>query len=188
MMRMRTRRRWLTAWLLLVLPIVADCSATSGSEAQDGKPVAPVAAATSSAKPKPKAQAPRVVLAPPGHDAVSVRVELARNEAERERGLMFRKQLEPDAGMLFLFEESRQLTFWMHNTYLPLDMIFIREDLTILGVVENATPLTDAPRRVEGVSRYVLEVNAGFARRHGLQPGTSVRFVGVPGMTEAKTP
>jgi len=68
----------------------------------------------------------------------------------------------------------------MHNTYIPLDMIFIGTDRRIVGVVENATPQTDDPREVEGESQYVLEVNAGFARRHSLGPGTLVRFVDVP--------
>jgi uncharacterized membrane protein (UPF0127 family) len=65
----------------------------------------------------------------------------------------------------------------MRNTYLPLDIIFITSDWHILGIVENATPLTDAPRAVPGESQYVLEVNAGFSRQHGLGEGTKVLFV-----------
>ncbi len=122
---------------------------------------------------------PRVVLSPPGADPLSVRVEVARTPAERTRGLMFRKSLQSDAGMLFLFERPDHLEFWMRNTYLPLDMIFIEPGMTVLGIVENTEPLSDARCSVPGVSQYVLEVNAGFSRRHGVVIGTAVRFEGV---------
>jgi hypothetical protein len=81
--------------------------------------------------------------------------------------------------MLFLFERPEQLSFWMRNTYIPLDMIFIEPGMTVLGIVENAEPLTDTARSVPGLSQYVLEVNAGFSRRHGITAGTVVRFAGV---------
>lgn len=123
---------------------------------------------------------PRVILEPPGAEPVTVNVEVARTSAETQRGLMFRRHMEPDAGMIFLFPRSRQLTFWMHNTYIPLDMIFIQSDMRVLGVVENAPPETDDGREVEGVSQFVLEVNAGFAREHGIGAGTIVRFEGIP--------
>ena len=118
---------------------------------------------------------------PPGRDPITVKVEIADDDAERSQGLMYRKQLAADAGMLFLFDRPHHLTFWMRNTYLPLDMIFIEPTMSILGVVENAEPLTEVTRSVPGDSQYVLEVNAGFSREHGLTPGTMVRFVGVAG-------
>lgn len=90
---------------------------------------------------------------------------------------MYRKKLAANAGMLFIFEQSEWHSFWMHNTLLPLDMLFITSDWRVLGIVENATPLTDNPRNVPGESQYVLEVNAGFSRRHGLEPGTHVRYL-----------
>lgn len=121
----------------------------------------------------------RVVLEPPGAPPVVVDVEVARTSAETQRGLMFRRHMDPNAGMIFLFPRSRQLTFWMHNTYIPLDMIFITSEMRVLGVVENATPETDDGREVPGVSQFVLEVNAGFAREHGISEGTVVRFEGI---------
>lgn len=134
---------------------------------------------------EPKTEAV-VVLMPPGREPIRVRVELAQTPAERQRGLMFRKQLDPDAGMLFLFDNMQQLSFWMRNTYLPLDMLFIRDDLTVLGIVENAEPMTDTSRRVPGLSQYVLEVNAGFSREHGLVADMPVRFEGVEGVKAAQ--
>jgi uncharacterized membrane protein (UPF0127 family) len=108
---------------------------------------------------------------------VVVNVEVVDTPDMRQRGLMYRKQLAPDAGMLFLFDQQEQHTFWMHNTLIPLDMIFIKSDWTVLGIVENATPLTDSKREVPGASQYVLEVNAGFSRRVGLQAGTLARYL-----------
>jgi uncharacterized membrane protein (UPF0127 family) len=91
---------------------------------------------------------------------------------------MFRQHMAQDAGMLFLFEAPSRLSFWMRNTYIPLDMIFIESSLRVLGVVENTEPMTDTARFVPGVSQYVLEVNAGFSRQHGIGAGTVVRFEG----------
>lgn len=147
------------------------CRTTTAGDAQPDTSQPTTAA---SAEP---AASPRVVLSPPGQDPVSVAVEVVETNEARQRGLMYRKHLSPDAGMLFIFEREEHHTFWMHNTLIPLDMIFIKADWTILGIVENATPLTDALRSVPGDSRYVLEVNAGFSRSHGLQPGTTVQYL-----------
>jgi uncharacterized membrane protein (UPF0127 family) len=147
------------------------------SETAGAQPsTAAVAEAAPAAEAEQPAPGPTVVLEPPGRDAVIVRAEVARTPAQTQRGLMHRRQLDDDAGMLFLFRRPRQQSFWMRNTYIPLDMIFITSELRVLGVVENAAPETDDPREVEGMSQYVLEVNAGFARRHGIGPGTAVRF------------
>jgi uncharacterized protein len=125
----------------------------------------------------PAPAVPRVVLTSPGQDPVSVAVEVVETDAARQRGLMYRKHLAPDAGMLFIFDREEQHSFWMHNTLIPLDMLFIKSDWSVLGIVENAEPLTDSLRNVPGASQYVLEVNAGFSRRHGLQAGTTVRYI-----------
>jgi uncharacterized membrane protein (UPF0127 family) len=92
---------------------------------------------------------------------------------------MYRERLEPDHGMLFLFPYPDVLKFWMHNTYIPLDMIFMDGRRRIVYIEENAEPLTDAPRGPNSSTQYVLEVQGGFARREGVEPGSEVRFVGV---------
>lgn len=140
-----------------------------------------MASGAQAAEPETAVAEASVVLSPPGTDPVSVKVELATTPDERRLGLMHRQHLDADAGMLFLFDAPAPLSFWMRNTYIPLDMIFIKQDLTVLGVVENAEPLTDTSRNVPGLSQYVLEVNAGFARAHGIAAGTTVRFEGVEG-------
>ena len=105
-----------------------------------------------------------------------VAVELARTEAERERGLMFRRELAPDAGMLFLFDEAAVHEFWMKNTLIPLDMLFLSEEGRVNGIVERATPGDLTARTAGGPSRYVLEVAGGWAEAHRVAPGDRVRF------------
>jgi uncharacterized membrane protein (UPF0127 family) len=112
-----------------------------------------------------------------GRHAVSV--EIARTEPDRAKGLMHRRALAPDAGMLFLFDETAEHPFWMKNTLIPLDMIFIGEDGRIVGIVARAVP-GDLSARSGGPSRYVLEVNGGWAEAHGVAPGDRVRFENVP--------
>jgi uncharacterized membrane protein (UPF0127 family) len=121
-------------------------------------------------------QAPQVVFMPPGRNPVAVKVEVASTPKARQRGLMYREYLPADGGMLFVFEEPQQLSFWMHNTYIPLDMIFISKDFSVIGVVENTKPLSDDSCSVPGLSQYVVEVNALFARRHGIAEGTRIRL------------
>jgi uncharacterized membrane protein (UPF0127 family) len=122
---------------------------------------------------------PKVYLSTPAGD-VAVEVEVVQTEAAIERGLMYREHLPPDQGMLFLMKEERAWTFWMSNTLIPLDMIFIKKDMTIAGVVENAEPRTETLRQVKDPSVYVLEVNGGYCAAHKVAAGAKVRFEGLP--------
>jgi uncharacterized membrane protein (UPF0127 family) len=176
---MRVRGGRLRGWCSLIALLGAWSSSACGSTASGAGESRSAAGPSESAVTADAKTEARVVMLPPGGDPVTVRVEVARKEEERRRGLMFRTHLEDDAGMLFLFERPQHLTFWMHNTEIPLDMIFIEPSMRILGIVENTEPRTDASRSVPGDSQYVLEVNAGFSRRHGLASGTALRFEGV---------
>jgi uncharacterized membrane protein (UPF0127 family) len=121
----------------------------------------------------------RVVIESAG-GAHAVSVEVVRTDADRARGLMYRPKLDPDAGMLFVFDETEDHSFWMKNTLIPLDMIFIDDGGRIVGVVERAEPLTETPRTAGKPSRFVLEVNGGWCAAHGVRPGDRVRFENVP--------
>jgi uncharacterized membrane protein (UPF0127 family) len=101
-------------------------------------------------------------------------VELADNDAEREKGLMFRKELPEGRGMLFDFHAEAPVSFWMQNTYIPLDMIFIRGDGRILRIAENTEPLSTKIVPSGGPVRAVLEVIGGTARKMGIAPGDRV--------------
>jgi uncharacterized protein len=101
-------------------------------------------------------------------------VELATNDAERSRGLMFRKELPEGRGMFFVFDREEPVSFWMHNTFISLDMIFIRNDGRILRVAERTDPLSDRLIPSGGSVRAVLEVIGGTARKLGIEPGDRV--------------
>lgn len=93
---------------------------------------------------------------------------------------MFRRSLEPDHGMIFLFDTTTEHGFWMHNTFIALDLIFVGEDRKVVGVVENAAPQTDTVRTVHEPSRYVIEVSGGEAAAHAVGSGAKVVFIDVP--------
>ena len=101
-------------------------------------------------------------------------VEMATTEQEKETGLMYRKELADGKGMLFDFSPEQQVSMWMKNTYIPLDMIFIRADGSILRIAENAEPLSDRLIPSGGPVRAVLEVIGGTARKLGIAPGDKV--------------
>jgi uncharacterized membrane protein (UPF0127 family) len=104
----------------------------------------------------------------------SFAVELAANDAERSKGLMFRKELPEGQGMLFDFGRDQDIAMWMKNTYVSLDMIFINADGRIRRIAENTEPLSTATIPSGGPVRGVLEVVAGTARKFGIKPGDRV--------------
>jgi uncharacterized protein len=108
-----------------------------------------------------------------------VSVERALDDAARARGLMYRTRLDADAGMLFSWDSEAPRSFWMRNTCntcIPLDMLFIAADGTIVGILEQVPTLNTLPRAVPCPAKHVLEVNAGWTRQHGVLPGQKVEF------------
>lgn len=172
-------------------PASADTAAPTPREAVDAGPrcitQTPVAAppipppASASACPKdpdgiPKLKTAQVAF-PDAANRPKVEVEIVTTEREIQRGLMYRMSMPEDHGMLFRLDERRDHTFWMHNTCMSLDMMFVDDDGTIVGIVEGAEPLTDTTRSVGCPSSWVLEVNAGWSRRHGVRAGQKM---GIP--------
>ena len=111
----------------------------------------------------------------------SFAVELADTPDERAQGLMFRTEMAPASGMLFVYEVPRRVQFWMKNTLIPLDMVFVNEAMMVVGVVENAEPLTLSSRSVGVPSRYVVEVPGGFAKKASIAAGDRMRMERVAG-------
>ena len=101
-------------------------------------------------------------------------VEMATTEEEKQTGLMYRKELADGKGMLFDFNPEQEVSMWMKNTYIPLDMIFIRADGRILRIAENTEPLSTKIISSQGPARAVLEVVAGTAQKYGIRPGDRV--------------
>jgi hypothetical protein len=101
-------------------------------------------------------------------------VEVATTEDEKRTGLMFRKELADGRGMLFDFSPEQEVSMWMKNTFIPLDMIFIRADGRILRIAENTVPQSTAIISSRGLAKGVLEVIAGTAKKYGIAPGDRV--------------
>lgn len=101
----------------------------------------------------------------------SFTVEFVDTDESRAKGLMFRKEMAEDHGMLFDFRREQPVWFWMKNTYLPLDMIFARADGVIVSIARDAVPLSEETISSGGSVRFVLEVVAGTAARLGVKPG-----------------
>jgi len=116
------------------------------------------------------------IVAPDGTQRATVTIEVANTVEQRERGLMSRNHLDDNAGMIFVFPDSAPRDFWMHDTEIPLDMIFVDSSFRVTGIVANAAPETDTLRSVQGSSQYVLEVNGGFCAKNGIQPGDHFSF------------
>ena len=123
--------------------------------------------------------APSVVFEGTGGVKARFRVEVADTAEKRRWGLMYRTGLGADQGMLFVFPEERNQSFWMKNTPLSLDLIFMDRRRRVVGIVHDAVPFSTRSVSVGVPSRYVLEVRAGLARRHGIVTGDAARFEGV---------
>ncbi len=106
----------------------------------------------------------------------TLQVELARTEAEQARGLMYRKSLPADRGMLFVYPSARQVYYWMKNTFIPLSIAFIGDDRRIINMADMPPNNSTRTFASHGPCRYVLEVNQGWFKEHGVQPGDIVTF------------
>jgi uncharacterized protein len=106
----------------------------------------------------------------------SFRAELAVTPEEHERGLMYRKSLAPDAAMLFVFQRDDVRFFWMKNTYIPLDMVFVNSRLEVTGIYRSAKPLDEKTVTSWSPAMYVLEINSGKADQCDIGVGSKIKF------------
>ena len=117
-----------------------------------------------------------VIISTPGE--VKVNVELAKTNEELEKGLMYRKSLDDNSGMLFIFKDEDTRAFWMKNTLIPLEMIFIADDGNIVDI-KSAVPckIKDCPLYISDYpAKYVLEVNSGFSKKHDIKIGNKAEI------------
>lgn len=103
-------------------------------------------------------------------------VEVASTAEQQAMGLMYRTKLAPDRGMIFPFDPPRDASFWMRNTLIPLDMIFVRADGSIANIAANTVPYSEEPVRSEGPVAAVLEIPGGRSAELGIQPGDNVKW------------
>ncbi|HSL20055.1 MAG TPA: DUF192 domain-containing protein [Vicinamibacterales bacterium] len=115
-------------------------------------------------------------------DSTRVTVEIADTDAKRQRGLMFRERMAPGDGMIFLFDEPGNYPFWMKNTLIPLDMIWLDKDARIVWIAESVPPCKADPCPSydhKGQALYVVEVVSGFAKQHKLKVGDKLVLEGI---------
>ena len=111
-----------------------------------------------------------------GEEKIKIKAEIADTQEKRERGLMFRESLKENSGMFFTFDNDATFNFWMKNTLIPLDIIFISNDLNIVDIV-HAEPCTEEPCKSYKTSkpaRYVLEVNGNFTTKNNIEVGDKI--------------
>ena len=113
---------------------------------------------------------------PDGDTLRSIDVEIADTDPEREQGLMRRRSLGYDRGMLFVFESVDKSGMWMKNTPLPLDIVFVSPDSQVINIARRTTPFSEKTISPAAPKKYVIEVRAGFADRFGLSTNTRVRW------------
>ncbi len=118
-----------------------------------------------------------------GRKTPVVKAEVVTSNQARQLGLMYRRDLPQDRGMLFVFPGEQPRSFWMKNTYIELDIIYISKDRKVVSVSKRARPLTTTKRHSEGPAKYVLEVGGGLADEWGLKPGAE--FVSDEAIPEA---
>lgn len=161
-------------WPAAIL-VLAACSPAVGKGAHGTAPAAAATAAQEAVHPE---SGLTVVPLTVSHDGKThkFRVELARSSQEQAKGLMFRTAMGANEGMLFPFDPPRDASFWMKNTVIPLDIIFIGTDGKVLNISANAAPYSLEPRSSEGVTKAVLELNGGRAAELGIAPGARVEW------------
>ncbi len=116
------------------------------------------------------------VLRPDGSVLTTIVIEIAEGDSARARGLMQRTSLPARGGMLFLDDEEKIQTFWMRNTPLPLDLIFVDSDSNIVSITKRARPFTEQTISSADSALYVLEVNGGFSDRYGIDESMRIRW------------
>jgi uncharacterized membrane protein (UPF0127 family) len=103
-------------------------------------------------------------------------IEIAHDEDQRQQGLMFRKSMADTQGMLFVFDQEEEQSFWMHNTYIPLDIVYIDEDGVVVSIQKNCKILNDTPLPSGKPAQYVVEINGGLSDKIGLAPGSKTQW------------
>ncbi len=104
-------------------------------------------------------------------------IEFAESDYEHQTGLMYRESMEDHQGMLFLYETERVRSFYMKNTYIPLDIIYYEADSTLVSIQKNATPRDETPLPSEGAAQFILEINGGLSDDWGLEPDDKMSYI-----------
>lgn len=167
------QRRSILAYILLGVLLLGGAAYLVASFSGESKPVAMPAADVS---PPVFTKEGEVMFLKKGEPYKKIDVEVAENEAERAKGLMFRPYLPDSVGMLFIFEQPGDHGFWMKNTSIPLDIIYVGPDRKIVSIAEHTKPFSEEGIPPLGTVQYVVEVNAGFTKSNNIQSGDAISF------------
>ena len=161
---------------LMLLPLLAACSPGAAEGASSSAPSASTGPGAAGAAHPISGLEVIPLTVDTGAQRHDFRVEVARTGEEQAQGLMFRTEMGPDEGMLFPFDPPRMTSFWMKNTVLSLDLIFIDGEGRVINVAAHAVPYSEAPIRSEAPAAAVLELNAGRAAELGIAPGATISW------------
>lgn len=109
-------------------------------------------------------------------DILELDIEVAQDDKKRAQGLMFRRHMEQNQGMLFIMDNFEQQGFYMRNTHIPLDIIYLDDKRQVVSIQKNTTPLSEETLYSNGPAKYVLEVNAGYCDTYGVKAGDAIKF------------
>ena len=171
------KSRWIAILLALLLLIFAGVYIYQALDKPKRKPVAPAPQnPVEQYEPKFRRDGSLQLIDRKNDTLMSLEIEVVDNEYGITTGLMYRKQMAANRGMLFVFPDVRMRSFWMKNTHIPLDIIFIAENKTIVTIQKNTKPFSEASIPSSAEAKYVLEVNAGTADRIGLKEGDRIAY------------
>ncbi len=160
--------------LTLGFATLAACSSPELAQAK-GEGAGQICAPAKLTEPSPAGLTQEVICLKTGGKTIPITVEIAATPQEQAKGMMFRTELAPNKGMLFPFPTQKQASFWMKNTYIPLDIIYVQSDGAIESIAANAEPTSLTPILSKGKVGYVLELAGGRAAELGLKPGDTMR-------------
>jgi uncharacterized protein len=183
---MRPTRQSLVSFLLLgvlvlaglgyvLVPFLNERSTPDGSTRDGSTPAESTLGGTSPAAPVFVKEG-EVTFLRNGAVIRKIDVEIAENDAERAKGLMYRPYLPDSVGMLFIFDRAEPQAFWMKNTAIPLDIIYVDENRKVVSIQKNTTPYSEQSLPSYQNAQFVVEVNAGFTDRHGIREGDTISF------------
>ena len=155
----------LLALIGLILPSVGSWFRSAPDSRQ------PTATETQSMEPQFTEEGVGAFVDQNGDTLASFRLELAETAAETAQGMMYRRSVPEGTGMLFIMAEERPQSFWMRNTYVPLDIIYLKADGAVVSIQANAQPMNDMPLPSEGPAKYVLEIAGGGSAQYGIKTG-----------------
>lgn len=155
--------------MMLLLSVLSACT-------NEKEPTRPPAKKLTDGQPQFMKEGELTFLDAAGNTLTKIDIEIAETPAEQQQGLMNRSFMRNDQGMLFIFDRDEPRSFWMKNTIIPLDIMYVTSGMHIVSIAADAQPFSEASIPSQGPAMYVVEVNSGFAAQYGITPGMKISF------------